>query len=76
MNVWCFNYSGKITYYTHPPDQHSLPSHVDAQVVAKMSEAFNIDDIKMDEEKILQGTLPHYHTVFGLWVIRFYKVAV
>ncbi|EDV25385.1 uncharacterized protein TRIADDRAFT_23415, partial [Trichoplax adhaerens] len=34
--------SGKISYYTHPPEQHKLPSHISAEIVTEWSQAFDI----------------------------------
>ncbi|KAK6175475.1 hypothetical protein SNE40_013934 [Patella caerulea] len=45
--------SGKITYFTHPPEQRSLPSYVSAEIVTSMSEAFNVDSLKAQESRDL-----------------------
>ncbi|XP_046358130.2 guanine nucleotide-binding protein-like 3 homolog [Haliotis rufescens] len=50
--------TGKITYYTHPPEQTSLPTHLSAELVQEMGKAFSIEDIKEDEAKILQSLKP------------------
>ena len=34
--------SGKIVFYTHPPEQHSLPSHLSADIVSEWSKEFDI----------------------------------
>ncbi|XP_067683013.1 guanine nucleotide-binding protein-like 3 homolog [Haliotis asinina] len=50
--------TGKITYYTHPPEQTSLPTHLSAELVQEMGKAFSIEDIKEEETKILQSLKP------------------
>ncbi|KAK3102928.1 hypothetical protein FSP39_014994, partial [Pinctada imbricata] len=47
---------GKITYYTHPPEQHTLPTHVSATFVQEMGKEFNLDDlVTEEEEKVLKS---------------------
>ena len=48
-----FPCSGKITYYTHPPEKQT--THVSASIVTEMSKEFNIDDILQEEKSILEG---------------------
>ncbi|XP_028669132.1 guanine nucleotide-binding protein-like 3-like protein [Erpetoichthys calabaricus] len=38
--------SGKINYFTHPPETHSLPTHVSAEIVAEMGKAFDLDELE------------------------------
>merc|ERR1719431_2311806 len=45
--------SGKITYYTHPPETNSMPTHVSAEIVTKMSEGFDIQALLTDEQQAL-----------------------
>ncbi|KAJ8301242.1 hypothetical protein KUTeg_020229 [Tegillarca granosa] len=47
--------SGKITYYTHPPEQQSLPTHISATFVKEMGKEFNIDDIVQKEQATIEG---------------------
>lgn len=49
--------SGKITYFTHPPEQHTLPTHVSAEFVQQMTKAFDISAITDQEKDMLQGNL-------------------
>ncbi|KAK3608305.1 hypothetical protein CHS0354_030755 [Potamilus streckersoni] len=49
---------GKITYFTHPPEQTSLPTHISAELVTQMGKEFQIDDIQKDQEKILESLKP------------------
>ncbi|EDO31027.1 predicted protein, partial [Nematostella vectensis] len=35
-------YSGKIQFYTHPPEEHKLPTHISAEVVAEWSKEFDL----------------------------------
>ena len=48
-------FSGKITYFTHPPEQNSLPAHISAEIVTEMGKAFNIDAILKAEADCLQS---------------------
>lgn len=48
-------FSGKITYYTHPPEQHSLPSHIDASIVTQLGQEFNVASLEKEDDKILKG---------------------
>lgn len=34
--------SGKITYYTHPPEEHKMPAHISSEIVSEWSQAFDI----------------------------------
>ncbi|NP_001161618.1 nucleostemin-like protein [Saccoglossus kowalevskii] len=47
--------SGKITYYTHPPEQHKLPTHISADIVGEMSKAFDIGSLENDEKMMFEG---------------------
>ncbi|XP_030828233.1 guanine nucleotide-binding protein-like NSN1 isoform X1 [Strongylocentrotus purpuratus] len=57
--------TGKITYYTHPPEQHSLPSHIDASIVTQLGQEFNVASLEKEDEKILKG-LRHEPTARGM----------
>lgn len=52
---------GRITYYTQPPEQHSLPTHVSAAFVTEMGKEFCLDDILDQEKKSLQGLESRNH---------------
>lgn len=41
LNDWN---SGKIQYYTHPPEKHTLPAYISSEVVAQLSKGFDIDE--------------------------------
>ncbi|KAJ6655283.1 hypothetical protein lerEdw1_005475, partial [Lerista edwardsae] len=45
--------SGKISYFTHPPETHTLPTHISAEIVAEMSKAFDFEALEQDNEKAL-----------------------
>ena len=34
--------SGKIVFYTHPPEQHRLPTHLSADIVSEWSKEFDL----------------------------------
>ncbi|XP_078683797.1 guanine nucleotide-binding protein-like 3 homolog [Branchiostoma floridae x Branchiostoma belcheri] len=44
---------GKITYFTHPPESHSMPVHLGAEIVSEMGKAFDIGTIEKDMDKVL-----------------------
>jgi len=50
-----FTCSGKITYYTEPPETYTRLSHVSAEIVSEMGKAFDIDALMIDEQKTLEG---------------------
>lgn len=37
--------TGKIRYYTHPPEEHQLSHHLTAEIVTSMTSAFNLDEV-------------------------------
>ncbi|KAI7794958.1 guanine nucleotide-binding protein-like 3-like protein [Triplophysa rosa] len=37
---------GRISYFTHPPETHTLPTHVSAEIVTEMSKAFDWDELE------------------------------
>ncbi|XP_059179465.1 guanine nucleotide-binding protein-like 3 homolog [Physella acuta] len=46
--------SGKITYYTAPPEQMDEgASHIEAKIVTEWGKEFNIDDLVVEETKML-----------------------
>lgn len=46
--------SGKISFYKPPPATHTLPSHLSAEIVKEMSEAFNIEDTEKANEDTME----------------------
>ena len=46
---------GKIRFYTHPPEQQTLASHVSAEVVQQWSKEFDINALVEEEKKDLSG---------------------
>uniref|UniRef100_V9KKD1 Guanine nucleotide-binding protein-like 3 (Nucleolar)-like protein n=1 Tax=Callorhinchus milii TaxID=7868 RepID=V9KKD1_CALMI len=46
--------SGKISYFTHPPASHSLPTHLSAQIVSEMGKAFDIDELEEADQEVLR----------------------
>ena len=55
--AFCHTFSGKITYYTQPPEQHTLPSHLSAQIVTQLSAEFDIEALTSDEKDDIKGSL-------------------
>ncbi len=47
--------SGKITYYTHPPETHTMPTHISAEFVSSMSKEFDVDALLQEEHDTLKG---------------------
>ncbi|XP_015279096.1 PREDICTED: guanine nucleotide-binding protein-like 3-like protein isoform X2 [Gekko japonicus] len=45
--------SGKISYFTHPPETHTLPTHISAEIVAEMGKAFDFEALERDNEAAL-----------------------
>ena len=52
----CLYFSGRITYYTHPPEDQSRQAIVSSEIVSSMSKEFDIDALLADEQEALQGT--------------------
>jgi len=50
---------GKITYYTQPPEQHTLPSHLSAQIITELSAEFDIEALTSDEKEDIKGLKSH-----------------
>ncbi|XP_007667880.1 guanine nucleotide-binding protein-like 3-like protein [Ornithorhynchus anatinus] len=38
--------SGKISYFTHPPETHTLPIHISAEIVTEMGKAFDFEALE------------------------------
>lgn len=69
-------YRGKITYYTQPPEQHTLPTHLSAEIVTTMSAGFDVGALTGEEtgdikgKSLLHRYLCRYHfTIFTSIVI-------
>lgn len=52
-----FDCRGRITFYTHPPEERSLPSHVSADIVKEWGKAFDLKSLIEEEKKELSGKL-------------------
>ncbi|XP_064632401.1 guanine nucleotide-binding protein-like 3 homolog [Lineus longissimus] len=50
--------SGRITYYTHPPEEASKLTHVSATLVQTMAKEFDIDSLIQQEEEALSECKP------------------
>ncbi|KAK2862537.1 hypothetical protein Q5P01_002070 [Channa striata] len=44
---------GRITYFTHPPETHTLPTHVSAEIVTEMGKAFDWDELEKGNQEAL-----------------------
>uniref|UniRef100_UPI00398F35D2 guanine nucleotide-binding protein-like 3-like protein n=1 Tax=Pristiophorus japonicus TaxID=55135 RepID=UPI00398F35D2 len=45
--------SGKICYFTHPPETHTLPTHISAEIVAELGKAFDIEELEKGNQETL-----------------------
>ncbi|XP_044162110.1 guanine nucleotide-binding protein-like 3-like protein [Bufo gargarizans] len=45
--------SGRISYFTHPPETHTLPTHISAEIVTEMGKAFDFEALEMDNNESL-----------------------
>ncbi|KAM8916294.1 guanine nucleotide-binding protein-like 3-like protein [Spinachia spinachia] len=53
---------GRISYFTHPPETHTLPTHVSAEIVTEMSKAFDWDELEKGNQKVLaESSCPDIH---------------
>uniref|UniRef100_A0A4W6ENU2 G protein nucleolar 3 like n=1 Tax=Lates calcarifer TaxID=8187 RepID=A0A4W6ENU2_LATCA len=48
---------GRISYFTHPPETHTLPTHVSAEIVAEMGKAFDWEELEKGNQEVLAGNL-------------------
>ncbi|XP_071349320.1 guanine nucleotide-binding protein-like 3-like protein [Trachinotus anak] len=44
---------GRISYFTHPPETHMLPTHVSAEIVTEMGKAFDWDELEKGNQEVL-----------------------
>ncbi|KAM6927904.1 guanine nucleotide-binding protein-like 3-like protein [Xenentodon cancila] len=44
---------GRISYFTHPPETHTLPTHISADIVTEMSKAFDWDELEKGNQEVL-----------------------
>ncbi|KAM8933919.1 guanine nucleotide-binding protein-like 3-like protein [Pelodytes ibericus] len=45
--------NGKISYFTHPPETHTLPTHISAEIVTEMGKAFDFEALEADNHESL-----------------------
>lgn len=50
-------FRGRISYFTHPPETHTLPTHVSAEIVAEMGKAFDWEELEKGNQEVLAGNL-------------------
>lgn len=50
-------FRGRISYFTHPPETHTLPTHVSAEIVTEMGKAFDWDELEKGNQEALAGKL-------------------
>ncbi|KAJ8260162.1 hypothetical protein GJAV_G00177810 [Gymnothorax javanicus] len=44
---------GRITYFTHPPETHTLPTHISAEIVTEMGQAFDWEELEKGNQEAL-----------------------
>ncbi|XP_074528690.1 guanine nucleotide-binding protein-like 3-like protein [Halichoeres trimaculatus] len=44
---------GRISYFTHPPETHTLPTHVSAEIVTEMGKAFDWNELEKGNQEVL-----------------------
>ncbi|XP_062319039.1 guanine nucleotide-binding protein-like 3-like protein [Osmerus eperlanus] len=44
---------GRISYFTHPPETHTLPTHISAEIVSEMGKAFDWDELDKGNQEVL-----------------------
>lgn len=52
---YLFLFRGRISYFTHPPETHTLPTHVSAEIVTEMGKAFDWDELEKGNQEVLAG---------------------
>lgn len=52
-------FRGRISYFTHPPETHTLPTHVSAEIVTEMGKAFDWDELEKGNQEVLAGKKNH-----------------
>ena len=57
------SYRGRISYFTHPPETHTLPTHVSAEIVTEMGKAFDWDELEKGNQEVLAGRQWHRHCI-------------
>ncbi|XP_044856315.1 guanine nucleotide-binding protein-like 3-like protein isoform X1 [Mauremys mutica] len=57
--------SGKISYFTHPPETHTLPTHISAEIVTEMGRAFDFEALEQGNQEAL-ADLPSVPVGIGL----------
>ncbi|KAM6981283.1 guanine nucleotide-binding protein-like 3-like protein [Aplochiton taeniatus] len=56
---------GRISYFTHPPETHTLPTHVSAEIVAEMGKAFDWEELERGNQEALEdGMCPEVQMGF------------
>ncbi|XP_056886751.1 guanine nucleotide-binding protein-like 3-like protein [Takifugu flavidus] len=44
---------GRIGYFTHPPETHTLPTHISAEIITEMGKAFDWDELEKGNQEVL-----------------------
>lgn len=55
-------FRGRISYFTHPPETHTLPTHVSAEIVTEMGKAFDWDELEKGNQEVLAGKIKGHST--------------
>ena len=49
---------GRLSYYTVPPEEHQLPTHLSSEVVGELAKEFDIAALLQEEEGQVLSSLP------------------
>lgn len=55
ITLHLFVYRGRISYFTHPPETHILPTHISAQILTAMSKEFDWGVLEKGNQETLAG---------------------
>lgn len=44
---------GRISYFTHPPETHTLPTHISAEIITEMGKAFDWEELEKGNQEVL-----------------------
>lgn len=53
--ILCDWNSGKIVFYTHPPEQHFLPAHLSAEIVQRWGTEFDVASLEKEESEEMKN---------------------
>lgn len=69
-NITCFLFSGKIKYYTVPPEVDESTVHISSEIVTSIAKEFNLDEFESIENEVLNKIERECGTVKNAFVIE------